>query len=433
MLAIIRTSLLSLRRDRPALALSFLVPIAFFTIFAVIFGSRKDTMPRINVIVVDEDQSQASQALLKGLAAEGSLRVKLHPDATKKGEQSANYTAATAEAAVKGGEVSTALIIHKGFGVDPISFGPAKSGPAAVEMLSDSSDPIAPQMLAGLLQKTAFTALGPSMAEKGWQSFETYAGGFTPEQRVRVEASLKAMREHPNDPNAQAQTLAGPATAGGGGMMIAVDNRTITGETKDKPILSFYAAAVGVMFLLFTSTGAAGALLEEAESGTLDRVLSTRITMTRLLTGKLTYNLLLAFTQLTLMFLWAWLVFQVDLPHHLAGFVVMGLSTAFAVASFGILLASFCHTRSQLGSISTLLVLMMSSIGGSMFPRYLMPAAMQKAGLFTINAWAIDGFQKVFWYDQPVTELWPQVGVLLAIGIVLFVAARRFARRWEAV
>jgi len=427
MLAIIRTSLLSLRRDRPALALSFLVPIAFFTIFAVIFGGRKDTTPRVSVIVVDEDHSQASQSLLKGLAAEGSLHVKMHPDA-KKGEQPADYTAATAEAAVKSGDVSTALIIHKGFGVDPISFGPAKSGPAAVEMLSDSSDPIAPQMLAGLLQKTAFTMLGPSMAEKGMQSFETYAGRFTPEQRTRIEASLKAMRERQNDP--QAQT--GQAGSGGG-MMIAVDNRTITGETKDKPILSFYAAAVGVMFLLFTSTGAAGALLEEAESGTLDRILSTRITMTRLLTGKLTYNLLLAFTQLTLMFVWAWLVFQVDLPHHLAGFVVMGLSTSFAVASFGMLLASFCTTRGQLGSVSTLLVLTMSSIGGSMFPRYLMPAAMQKAGLFTINAWAIDGFQKVFWYDQPVTELWPQVGVLLAIGVVLFVVARRFARRWEAV
>jgi len=430
MLAIIRTSLLSLRRDRPALALSFLVPIAFFTIFAVIFGGRKDTTPRINVIVVDEDQSQASQALLKGLAAEGSLRVKMHSDA-KKGEQLADYTAATAEAAVKDGDVSTALIVPKGFGADPVSFGPADPSRPKIQMLSDSSDPIAPQMLAGLLQKTAFTSLAPSMAEKGWDSLEASAGGFTPEQRSRVQQSLEAMRKHQNDPNAQAGS--GRGGQSGGGMMIAVDSGTITGETKDKPILSFYAAAVGVMFLLFTSTGAAGALLEEAESGTLDRVLSTRITMTRLLTGKLTYNLLLAFTQLTLMFVWAWLVFQVDLPHHLAGFVVMGLSTAFAVASFGMMLASFCHTRAQLASVSTLLVLMMSSIGGSMFPRYLMPAGMQKAGLFTINAWAIDGFQKVFWYDQPVTELWPQVGVLLAIGVVLFVVARRFARRWEAV
>jgi ABC-2 type transport system permease protein len=60
-----------------------------------------------------------------------------------------------------------------------------------------------------------------------------------------------------------------------------------------------------------------------------------------------------------------------------------------------------------------------------------MPEAMQKAGLWTINAWAIDGFRKVFWLDLPILDLWPQVGVLLAVGIVLFGVARRIARRWE--
>jgi len=101
------------------------------------------------------------------------------------------------------------------------------------------------------------------------------------------------------------------------------------------------------------------------------------------------------------------------------------------VAAFGILLASICQTRAQLGALSTLLILIMSAVGGSMFPRFLMPAAMQKAGLWTINAWAIDGFTKVFWRDLPVSALWPQVAVLLGIGALLFAIARRLARRWE--
>jgi len=101
------------------------------------------------------------------------------------------------------------------------------------------------------------------------------------------------------------------------------------------------------------------------------------------------------------------------------------------VAAFGLLLASACHTRAQLGALSTLLILIMSSIGGSMFPRFLMPENIQKAGLLTLNAWAIDGFTKVFWRNLPVTSLGPQVGVLLGAGIVLFLIARRVARRWE--
>jgi ABC-2 type transport system permease protein len=213
--------------------------------------------------------------------------------------------------------------------------------------------------------------------------------------------------------------------------MIAVHERAVVGENKNKPMISFYAAAIGVMFLLFTASGSAGALLDEAESGTLDRVLSSRVTMTTLLAGKMTFNTLLAFSQLCVMFLFAWAVFHIDLFGHIPGFVVMGICTAFAVAAFGMLLASMCHTRAQLGAVSTLLILIMSSLGGSMFPRFLMPPAMQKAGLFTINAWAIDGFTKVFWRDLPVTALWPQVGVLLAVGVGLFLIARRVARRWE--
>ena len=60
-----------------------------------------------------------------------------------------------------------------------------------------------------------------------------------------------------------------------------------------------------------------------------------------------------------------------------------------------------------------------------------LPEAMQKAGLLTINAWAIDGFTKIFWRDEPVSHLWPQVLVLLAAGVVMCAIARRLARRWE--
>jgi ABC-2 type transport system permease protein len=210
-----------------------------------------------------------------------------------------------------------------------------------------------------------------------------------------------------------------------------VKQRAVVGQNKKSPMISFYAAAIGVMFLLFTASGSAGALLDEVESGTLERVLSTRVTMTKLLMGKLVFNTLLAFVQLVAMFLWGAAVFHLDFFNHLPGFAVMGLVTAFAVAAFGLLLASACKTRAQLGSLSTLLILIMSAVGGSMFPRFLMPEAMQKAGLFTINAWAIDGFTKVFWRDLPVSALWPQVSVLLAVGVGLFLIARRVARRWE--
>jgi ABC-2 type transport system permease protein len=418
-LAIVRTAATSLRRDGGALALSFLLPVVFFSIFAMIFGGHRDTTPKVTVLLVDEDQSRISERLAQGLEGEGSLRVRRRPEA----KDQPPYTAATAEAAVRQGVAPIALVIPKGFGDAPLAFGPPDQDRPTIRLLADSSDPVAPQVVAGLLQKVAVTAMPDLMAEQGAKYFEAYAGGLTPQQRTLMDEGIKALQARP-----ESETPAGGSTLGG---IVAVSTRTVVGEDKKNPMVSFYAAAIGVMFLLFTSSGASGALLEEAESGTLDRVLSSRVTMGSLLLGKLFFNVLLAFSQLVVMFVWGWAVFGLELWSHLAGFVVMGLSTAIAVSAFGLLLASVCKTRSQLGALSTLLILVMSSVGGSMFPRFLMSDGMKKAGLLTINAWAIDGFEKVFWRDEPLVHLWPQVLVLGAVGLILLVVARLLARRWE--
>lgn len=427
-LSIARTALVSLRRDRASLALTFVLPVAFFSIFAVIFGNQRDTTPRVTAIVVDQDHSEASQQLVQALEKETSLNILTTHSA--QGKAAAPYTAATAEAAVKAGDAPVALIVPKGFGAHPMAFGPDSSA-TAIQLLNDQSDPIAPQVVAGLLQKAAMTAMPVSMAEQGMSSAEKYLGGLTAAQQKIFANNLanlrRAIQEDKNRPSGAQSSAAGNDFSG----IIRVDQRSVVGENKNMPIISFYAAAIGVMFLLFTASGSAGSLLDEAESGALDRVLSSRVTMGTLLGGKLFYNTVLAFVQLTVMFLWGWAVFKLDFFSHIPGFLVMGICSAVAVAAFGILLAAICRTRAQLGAISTLLILMMSAIGGSMFPRYLMPPAVQKAGLFTINAWAIDGFTKVFWRDLPITALWPQVSVLLAVALVLFLAARRIARRWE--
>jgi len=349
--------------------------------------------------------------------------VKNRPEPVK-GVEQPEYTAATAETAVKEGTAPVAVIIPHGFGENPIAFGPADPNRPTIQLLKDSSDMVAPQMVGGLLQKVAMTAMPDVMAEQGSKYFDEFAGGLTKEQRDRLNDGIRFLRD-------RQESGAAAGDSGSGGGIVAVTEKAVVGENKNNPMVSFYAAAIGVMFLLFTASGAAGALLDEQESGTLDRVLSSHVTMTSLLLGKLAYNSLLAFLQLVVMFLWGWAVFKLDFWPHIPGFIVMGVSTAVAVAAFGLLLASICKTRAQLGALSTLVILVMSSIGGSMFPRYLMSESMQKAGLFTINAWAIDGFTKVFWRDEPISHLWPQVLVLACIAVVLFAIARRVARRWE--
>jgi len=61
-----------------------------------------------------------------------------------------------------------------------------------------------------------------------------------------------------------------------------------------------------------------------------------------------------------------------------------------------------------------------------------MSEKLQTIGLATLNAWALDGFQKIFWRDQPVWTVWPQASVLVGLSVVFFLIARRVAERWEA-
>ena len=109
----------------------------------------------------------------------------------------------------------------------------------------------------------------------------------------------------------------------------------------------------------------------------------------------------------------------------------MTLVTAGASSSFALLLASLCKSRMQLGWISTIVILSMSALGGSMVPRYLMSETIQKVGLCTFNAWALEGFNKVFWRELPLDQIGSELGVLTGCGALFIVLARVFAIRWE--
>jgi len=425
-LAVAKNRLFNLRRDRAAFVLAFVLPVAFFSIFAGIFsGSSRAATRRIVVLVVDEDGTEGSGRFVEGLKRETGLDVKTTAPA-EKGQPAAApapFTAASAEAAVRRGDAPVAVIVPKGFGARPIAFGPGAE-PPKVSVLADSADPIAPQVLGGLIQKVVMTAMPQSMARAGMDEVDKWSGGLTPEQKARMEEALRSIGA-PSPPGQPAP----PETAGG---LVRVETRDVVGETKSNPTVAFYAAGFGVMFLLFSAAGAGGALIEEAESGTLDRILSTKVDMTRLLLGKLVYLAGVGVVQLTLMFVWGALVFGIDLARHWQGFLIMTVATAIASSTFGLMLASVSRSRMQLVAISNLAILLMSALGGSMYPRFLMPEKMQKFGLLTLNAWAIDGFTKIFWRDEPARAVLPQVAVLIAVGVVFFLIARKMAERWEA-
>lgn len=417
-LAVLRTSWLNLRRDRGALLLSFVVPIVFFSIFAGIFGAQRSGTSTVKLAVVDEDHSERSEQLLQALRDETALRI---VEAPKKGE--AKFTATTAEAYVRAGSAPVALIIPAGFSKWQLQFGRGKEAQPALRLLADAADLIADQVVDGMLQKTIMTSMPDMMVNGGTEAMDKWGVAFTPEQRAAIDRGVTQLNERKK----QSKGAAGA----GDGSLIKIQKTDLMGQSKKNSVVALYAAGIGVMFLLFTATNAGGALLEENESGTLDRVLTTRVSFLTLLAGKFAYLWSLGFVQLCVMFVWAAVIFKLELAQHIGGFLLMATATTAATSAFGLLLASVCRTRAQLAAISTLVVLTISALGGSMFPRFLMPEAMQKAGLVLFNSWALEGFTNVFWREEPLSTIVLPIAVLLAFAAVFFAAARQMTRRWE--
>jgi len=344
---------------------------------------------RVAVAVVDESATGKSRALVEALEADSGLRViTTRTVPMGKDSRSEPLTRATAEEMVKKGDLSVALILPAGIESSIGSFG--GQGVKAL-ILDDPSDPVAARMVGGLLQRAALRAASASGGTMGMAS---------------------------RDPDDM--------------LPIKFEQRDVLGQKRETPMVAFYAAGIAVMFIMFSAAGAGGALIEETEAGTLERVLTTGLGMNGLLLAKWLYSTSLACLQITVMFVWGMLVFRLPLMQHLAGFVVMTVFTAAAAAAFGLVLATLSRTRQQLQGLANLIVLSLNAIGGSMFPRFLMSDGLQRASLVGFNAWALDGYIKVFWREVPLAGLLPQVGALIGFTALFLVLARRLARRWEA-
>jgi ABC-2 type transport system permease protein len=461
----LRTAWLSLWRDRIALIMTFVLPIVFFTIFAAIFSNLGGGVgaSSLDVIVVDDDGTEVSRRFAGAIGEQQGLEVSRAPRPTEASPSPAPYTRESAVRGVRTGAADAAVIIPAGFGATFASFGGAAE---SVQVIYDAANPLAQHTVTGLLQAAAMMAAPDVLMEKGLEQLGRFGGGLTPAQRVAVESIGPFLRGERDWSELGADGEPAPAAAAPDGegaaprdgsaeresgfrglvAVEAIDARTASGEEdaasagKKRSMATYYAAGIGVMFLLFSMAGAAGTLIEEEQNGTLERLLVAGVGMGRILASYWAFFAIVGALQVGLMFVWGSVFFDVPLWHasKLAGATLMTLATAAAGAAFGIVLATLCRSRGQLAGISTVVILIMSAVGGSMVPRFVMPAFMQKTSLFTFNGWALEGYLRVFWYDAPgatvaqtVASIAVPLAIIAGLAIVFLGAARALARRWE--
>jgi ABC-2 type transport system permease protein len=147
------------------------------------------------------------------------------------------------------------------------------------------------------------------------------------------------------------------------------------------------------------------------------------------ITGKLLFLVAQAAVQAALIFATAQIVYGIGVSAHFGLWLVTTAATALASAGLALGMVALCRTREQAQMLSTFAILILAAVGGSMVPRFLMPAWLQAAGWWTPHAWVIDAYQGLLWRDEGAGGLYKAWMVLALIGAAGFVIAQAAARR----
>lgn len=409
--AVFRAMLLSFLRDRGALVMSFLLPLVFFLVFAVIFSSATGEQLRLRVVLADEVHSAVSARLLRAVARD--------PAVVAVGE--VRPTADAARASVQSGAADLGLVVRAG--AEPLG-SQGGLGPAPLLILVDPTKAVAGPMLTGLVQRAYFSAL-PDVALGGVAAL-LQAEFVTLEaaQKQELAGSLDDLRKEALEAERAGRVV--PI-----GLEDMFERERVGGRSAGVNHVAYSAGAVAVLFLLFSAVHGALSLLDERESGILDRVLAGPAGTSALIRGKLLFLIVRGFVEVSFIFTAAWLVYGVDLPGHLPGFIVTTLAAAAAASGLALAVTTACSSRRQAQTLSNVVILIVSAVGGSMVPRFFMPESLQRVGWITPTTWALEAYTAVFWRDERLTALAVPVGMLLAFAALTTFVAMRLARRWE--
>lgn len=430
---IARKDLRSYFRDRTGMLLGFLLPIALVTAFGfiaqVLYGGNS-AMGRTTLWVADEDGSDSSRSFVDLLRQSSTLALR-----PREGEDASS--AAEVRQLVLDGEAHHALLIPPGFGA-ALDAGELP----ALRMVRDPDRAMEAQMVAiGLVQaymgategRSWPAMMGRQMRQLGMAeeqadgvvaASEFVRGlivGFT--EGLETEAAAEESGATPPEAFAMNEFMSN---------MVPVENEDIAPPKRPRQMGYMQAQSVSgmvVMMLMFGLVACSTTLLQERERGTLPRLLAAPVSRDAILIGKLLFTAVIGMLQLVVMFSYGELLFGFGAFQDPATLLVLMVSLTAAVTGFGLLVATWARTQKQAEGVSTLIILVMSCLGGAWFPLQLfdVPQAVEVIMRCTLVHWAMTGFQNMFFHQQS----WTHPNILTSLAVLWGFAGVTFLlSRW---
>lgn len=388
MFRLFKKDLILFFHDQRSVVLTFLLPVILISLFAFAYGAIGAYNGRsepVDLLVSDLDQTLSSKKIIKKIDSLEDIRIIVTDSSFSR------------DLVIKG-KYACAMILYKGF-QDSLEAG----NTIPLELVYDRARETEIAILQQNLIRTLMSSEGEMIVKK---SIEKYLREQFPEIDKNTSDNIlkTAVRKDNN--------------------LLDIKWTSIVGMKNDTKLGLIQAVAgTAILMLLFSVAGVGTSILEEKENGTINRLLYSPLNGSEILYGKMLFAFFISILQLTAMFIFAWLVFNMDLSVNIPAFILMIIATAFAVSGLGIFLAAVAKSRQQAQNLSTIIILVMSAIGGSMIPLFIMPSVLQKIALFSLNYWGIQGFYDIFWRTLPLEAILPKILILMGIGIVMTLAS----------
>lgn len=381
MLRLFRKDLILFFKDQRSFILTFLIPVILITVFAFAYGAignYSDSSESLELLVVDQDKTNLSGQFISDLDSLKAMTI-------------INSEFDKARDLIVKGKYAVALVLGIGF---QDSFYSGNNIP--VQLLYDEEQEPETWHVQSIIVNTLIS----------------YS------RKIEIQKYYDAYKNIFADSGSSVSVL--PAMPADKHESLIIERVSIVGKKKDIDLGLIQAVAgTAILMLLFSTAGVGTSILEEKENGTINRLLYSPLNSKIILYSKMLFAFFIAILQLSVMFLFSWIFLGLDITLNIKGLVLMIVTTAFAVSSLGIFLASIAKSRQQAQNLSNLIILVMSAIGGSMIPLFYMPAIMSKVAIFSINYWGIQGFYDVLWRLRPVSEMYPKMLVLIGSGIIM--------------
>ncbi|MBP6786236.1 MAG: ABC transporter permease [Candidatus Promineofilum sp.] len=401
--------------DRTALLLIIAGPLLLTVGMGLVTGSynRGDNVPaisRIPLIIVDQDGGALAASLVDLLTGDDLselLAPQLGNDETAAQEQ------------VRQGDAAAAVIIPAGFSAaltpDPATG--ALPDAVALRVYGDPGSPIGAGVVRSIVDEfTSRVQTGVTTVQVAL-SVLAAGGAVAPAELPAIGQSLGEGLSADD----------GAATATGSVIQLRSETTATSGEESFN-MLSYFAPAMALLFLMYAVTLGARTLLSERREGTLARMLAAPVTNGQVLSGKIAGIFFGGFLQLAILIVLSVMLFQLNWGNPLAVLLLV-VAAALAATGWGVLIASAAANSGQVSAIGMAVTLLFGILGGSFIPNQNMGAAFEWAGRITPNKWAMDGFLSLATGDG-LAEIVTPVAALLVMAVVLFaVSAALFRRR----